>query len=51
MSSSDLKIGITFAIFSLEGNVPSSIDLLKIFDKTSLKISFAYLSMLTGNEC
>ena len=23
---------------------------MKIFDKTSLKISFAYLSMLTGNE-
>jgi len=30
--SSDLKIGKTFAIFNLEGNVPRSIDLLNPYD-------------------
>ena len=46
MISSDLKIGITFVIFNLEGSVPRSIDLLK----TSLIISLECLSMLTGQE-
>ena len=39
MLSSDLKIGITFAIFNLEGNVPRLIDLLRSFVNTSLIIS------------
>ena len=33
------KIGITFAIFNLEGNVPRSIDLLRIFGDVTYNIA------------
>ena len=43
MLLSDLKIGITFAIFNLEENVPRSIDLLKICQHVTYNIACTFM--------